>query len=89
MKDADLQIYLGKSVFHIQEVTFLGFIISDKRIQMDPNKVKAILEWPRPELVKRVQSFLGFANFYWKFVEQYFKVAFPLTRLTHKDIKFK
>lgn len=89
MKDTNLQIHPGKSVFHVQEVTFLRFIISDKEIWMDSDKVKAILKWPRLELVKGVQSFLRFANFYQKFIEQYSKVASLLIRLTYKNIKFE
>ena len=56
---------------------------------MDPKKVEAIQEWPLPTLVKETQSFLGFANFYRRFIENYSTVARPLTDLTRKDQEFK
>ncbi|MBN6743059.1 hypothetical protein JKG47_21740 [Acidithiobacillus sp. MC6.1] len=52
---------------------------------MDPSKVEAVLSWPEPGSVKEVQSFLGFANFYRRFIEGYSRVAQPLTELTRKD----
>ena len=53
-----------KCEFHVREVSFLGFIISEGRIQMDPKKVQAVRDWPAPCSVKGTQRFLGFANFY-------------------------
>ena len=51
---------------------------------MDPSKVSAILEWPEPRKVKDIQSFLGFANFYRRFISDYSKITVPLTHLTRK-----
>lgn len=86
MKNTDLRVYFSKSVFYIHKVIFLRFIISDKKIQMNPKKIKTILKQHKPESVKSVWSFLRFANFYQQFVEKYLKVVFLLTELTHKDI---
>jgi hypothetical protein len=55
---------------------------------MDPEKVKAVRDWPRPETVTGTRGFLGFANFYRKFIKGYSKIAEPLTALTKKDIRF-
>ena len=55
---------------------------------MDPAKIKSILEWPVPTSVKEVQSFLGFANFYRKFIDGYSNLATPLTTLTKKSVRF-
>ena len=55
---------------------------------MDPAKVTSILDWPIPKFVKEVQSFLGFANFYRKFIQNYSSLATPLTTLTRKSVKF-
>ncbi|KFY29935.1 hypothetical protein V493_02205 [Pseudogymnoascus sp. VKM F-4281 (FW-2241)] len=55
---------------------------------MDPKKVSAVLDWPTPTTVKEVQAFLGFANFYRRFIAGYSKVAQPLTELTKKDLAF-
>ncbi|SLM38743.1 Reverse transcriptase domain [Lasallia pustulata] len=66
----DLQLSLEKSEFHKQEINFLGYIIRPGELGMDPNKVTAIQEWPEPKTVKEVQVFLGFANFYRRFIER-------------------
>ena len=55
---------------------------------MDPAKVSAILDWLVPASVKEVQSFLGFANFYRNFINNYSSLASPLTSLTRKAVKF-
>ena len=62
--------------------------ISSKGIFMDPTKVKTILEWQPPRSVRDVQCFLGFANFYRKFIWNYSKIVLPLTQLTKKDQAF-
>ena len=54
---------------------------------MDPAKVTAITEWPVPRSMKEVQQFLGFANFYRKFINNYSAIASPLTYLTRKAVK--
>ena len=65
-------------------VKYLGFILSPNGLSMDPSKVSTILEWPEPRKVKDIQSFLGFANFYRKFISDYSKITVPLTRLMRK-----
>ena len=61
----------------------IQFIIeAEKRLRMDPKKVEAILSWEAPTSVKGVRSFLGFANFYRRFIKNFAEVAAPLTRLT-------
>src|SRR5260370_26949562 len=52
---------------------------------MDPAKVSAITEWPEPQKVKDVQAFLGFANFYWRFIHGYAEITLPLTKLCKKN----
>ena len=56
---------------------------------MSTEKVKAISDWPEPRKVKDIQSFLGFANFYRRFIHNYSNIVVPLTRLTHKDTPWK
>ncbi len=70
-----------KCEFHTTNTQFLGFIIIPGQIQMDPKKVQAVLDWPVPTSVKEVQHFIGFANFYRKFVQNFSSVAAPLTAL--------
>ena len=69
-------------------MTFVGFLVSKSRIGMDPAKVAAITDWPIPKTVKEVQSFLGFSNFYRKFILHYSSLTSPLTSLTRKGVKF-
>src|SRR6202041_2961810 len=55
---------------------------------MDPAKVQTIQDWPEPHKIKEIQSFLGFANFYRRFIHAYLDIVIPLTQLTHKDTKW-
>src|SRR5690606_32676612 len=86
--DAQLQAKLSKCEFHKTEVEFLGFIISTEGIKMDPKKVKDVLEWKTPQNVHDIQVFLGFANFYRRFIKNFSKVVAPITRLLKKDVPF-
>ena len=78
-----------KCEFHASEVTFLGFIIRPGQILMDPTKVKAVADWPIPITRKKLQQFLGFANFYRRFIRNYSSVAAPLTALTSPRLTFQ
>ena len=68
---------------------FLEFVITPGHMEMDERKLAAIREWPTPTLVKEVQSFLGFANFYQKFIWNYSKIVEPLIQLTRKKQSFE
>jgi len=76
----------GKCVFHREEVEFLGYVLGPHGIQMDRSKVQTIQEWPTPQHLKDVQVFLGFANFYRRFIQDYSKITVPLTRLSRKSV---
>ena len=67
-----------------KEVTFVGHIVSEHGVRTDPKKIQAVRDWPRPTSVSDLRSFLGFCNFYRKFVKDYSKIAAPLTYLTKK-----
>lgn len=77
-----------KCRFFQSSVDFLGYIVSQDGVSMDPSKVKSILDWQAPKSVKDIQVFLGFANFYRRFIKKYSKLTEPLTRLLRKDVKF-
>ncbi len=81
----NLFVKLEKSEFHSTTVSFLGFILSCGSVQMDPSKVCAVLEWPHPDSLKQVQRFLGFANFYRRFIRGFSSIADPLTALTRRS----
>ena len=72
----------------MKEVSYLGLIVTTEGIKMDPAKVETVINWPTPQNVKDVQSFLGFANFYRRFILRFSMIAGPLTNLTRKDVKF-
>jgi len=77
-----------KCNFHTSKVEFLGFLISANGVEMDPEKIKAVAEWPMPNTVKEVQSFLGFANFYRRFFHDFGRIARPLNDLTKKGTEW-
>uniref|UniRef100_A0A671VHH1 Uncharacterized protein n=2 Tax=Sparus aurata TaxID=8175 RepID=A0A671VHH1_SPAAU len=86
--DNDLYVKAEKSVFHADTVSFLGFIVAPGRVQMDPAKVSAVADWPTPDSRKKVQQFLGFANFYRRFVRGFSATAAPLHALTSTQVRF-
>ena len=69
-----------------QSVEYLRFRLGPDRLSMDPAKVQTILDWPKPCKVKDVQAFLGFANFYRRFIHDYSATTVPLTQLTRNDV---
>lgn len=90
MIDAGLQLDIDKCEFEVKSTKYLGFIIeAGKGLRMDPDKIRAISEWEAPTSVKGVRSFLGFANFYRRFIKSFSDLVRPLTDLTHKDKKFQ
>ncbi|QSS72061.1 hypothetical protein I7I50_03115 [Histoplasma capsulatum G186AR] len=90
LREAGLQVDIDKCDFETKSTTYLGFIIEAERgVRMDPKKVEAILNWEAPVSVKGTRSFLGFANFYRRFIKDFSDIARPLTDLTRKDAVFQ
>ena len=81
----DLYLQPAKCSFNQTLVEYLGLIISEGELCMDPVKLKAVKEWPWPKKIKDIQKFLGFCNFYRQFVQGYSTMAWPLFNLTKKD----
>jgi len=88
LREHDLHVKPEKSRFHATTIEFLGFIISPEGISMDPAKTKAVSNWPAPSTLKELQSFLGFANFYRRFIARFSDIVVPLVRLTRKDVQY-
>ena len=73
----------------LDQVAFLGHVVSKDGIQVDPKKIEAIIEWLRSTTVIEVRSFLDLASYYKRFVKDFYKISAPLTRLTQKkNVKF-
>ena len=77
-----------KCEFSCASTAFLGYVISSGSISMDPEKVQAMEKWPKPVDRKALQRFLGFANFYRRFIRSYSTIAAPLTRLMSTRVRF-
>jgi transposase InsO family protein len=78
-----------KCNWHQEEVEFLGCIVGKNGVKMSPDKIQVVKDWPTPKTVKEIQSFLGFVNFNRQFIQNFSKVAIPLTELTKKDTPFE
>jgi len=79
---------LSKFEFWLEEVQFLGHLISAQGISVDPAKIETVVKWERPQTVTEVRSFLGLAGYYRRFVEGFSKMVSPLTQLTRKNQPF-
>ncbi|KAM0724355.1 Retrovirus-related Pol polyprotein from transposon 17.6 [Formica fusca] len=89
LRENNLKLQPDKCEFLRKEVIYLGHIISENGISPDPSKLTAIKEFPTPKKVKDIQSFIGLAGYYRKFIEDFSKIAKPLTKLTKKTEKFE
>ena len=72
---------LKKCRFHQDEVRFLGYVVSSKGISMEAERIEVVKDWPEPKSVRNIQVFLGFANFYWQFIQGFSRIAAPLTSM--------
>lgn len=88
LRAAGLQASLHKCDFHVTKTKYLGFIVTTEGVEVDPDKVAAVLRWNQPNTVKGVQSFLGFCNFYRRFIYGYSRITKPLNQLTKKEVPF-
>ena len=68
----------------MKEIPILGVIVGKEQVQIEQNKVKAVKEWKTPTKIKEVESFLGFANFYWRFIQNFSHTTRPLNDLKGK-----
>ena len=88
LKENDLFLKPTKCEFSKTKVEWLGMIIEEGKISMDHGKLKGISEWPSPTTVKQTRGFLGFGNFYQRFIRHFSEIAKPLNDLLKKDQKF-
>jgi len=85
LQENDLYAQAEKCSFEQSSIKYLDVIISENKVQMDEEKLSGVLKWPVPTKVKQVQAFLGFANFYLRFIENFAKMSKLLSNLTKKD----
>ena len=81
LRKFSLYANLKKCRFHQEEVRFLGYVVSSKGIRMEDERIEAVKRWPEPQSVRDIQVFLGFANFYRRFIQGFSRIAAPLTSM--------
>ena len=85
LQENNLYTKAEKYSFEQSNIKYLNIIISENKVQMDEEKLSGVLKWLVPTEVKQVQAFLGFVNFYQRFIENFAKMSKPLSDLTKKN----
>ena len=88
LRDHQLYAKFSKCELWLTEVGFSGHMVSASSMSVNPKMVEAIMSWERPKSVFEIHSFLGLAGYYRRFIEDFFRIAASMTRLTRKEVKF-
>ena len=89
LEDHQLYAKLSKCEFWLTEVKFLGHVVLVSGVLLDPEKVEDVMSWERPKSVFEIHSFLGLTRYYRRFIEDFSRLATPITRLTRKEVKYE
>jgi hypothetical protein len=89
LREHQLYAKFSKCEFWLDQVEFLGHVISKEGIAMNPSKVQSVLDWQAPTNVKEVRGFLGMAGYYRRIIEGFSKIAGPMTKLLRKNTPFE
>ena len=89
LREEKLYVKFSKCEFLLTSVTFLGHVVSNEGIRVDPDKIEAVRGWTRPTTPTEIRSFVGLAGYYRLFVKSFSTIEAPLTRLTRQDVCFQ
>jgi hypothetical protein len=89
LRDHRLYAKLSKCEFWLREIKFLGHTISQDGISVDPKKLQEVMDWKPPTTVRQIQSFLGLAEYYRRFIPDFSRIAKPMTELLKKGVKYE
>ncbi|KAI3797887.1 hypothetical protein L1987_33151 [Smallanthus sonchifolius] len=89
LKQEKLYAKFSKCAFWLREVQFLGHVINPNGIMVDPAKIETVKEWNVPKTPTEIRSFLGLAGYYRRFIQDFSRIALPLTKLTRKEVKYE
>jgi hypothetical protein len=88
LRQNQLYAKFSKCEFWLEKVAFLGHVLTADSVAVDPEKIEVVLEWQEPKNVTDIRSFLGFAGYYRRFIENFSKIAKPMTELLKNNIPF-
>ncbi|WVZ53555.1 hypothetical protein U9M48_004478 [Paspalum notatum var. saurae] len=85
------QLYgkFSKCEFWLEKVAFLGHVLTTEGVSVDPEKVEAVSSWKPPRNASEIRSFLGLAGYYWRFMENFSRIAKPMMGLLKNNVPFK
>jgi hypothetical protein len=88
LRQNQLYAKFSKCEFWLEKVAFLGHVLTAEGVAVDPEKIEAVLEWQQPKSVTDIRSFLGLAGYYRRFIENFSKIAKPMTELLKNNVPF-